>query len=404
MTITLSKGQQEACERLETWWRGSPADRPFRLDGYAGTGKTTAVEHFIARLGLREHQVKLLAPTGKAARVLATRTGWPASTIHRELYIPMESEEVLELRKMLQETTDPKKQLDLRRALARRERRGGDLSFSSKGENVKALLFIVDEVSMVDQRVAHDLENLGVPLLLLGDPGQLPPVKGQPGFKKIRPDVTLTEILRQDEGSSILRAAELIRLGEGLPKTCDWGTFRRVRPKELGDSEYADFDVLLCGTHRVRKAFNRRLRRQFIEDLDETMADAWLPRAGDRLVCRANNYSRRLLNGQLLRSLSTAWEEDDLRVVLDMIDDEGMERHGEISTGLRFLDHYRRGIAVHRVERALEIDYAYALTVHSAQGSEWDRVVILNDWRGNQARQWLYTAVTRGAREVTLVG
>lgn len=402
--INLSAGQTEACEKLEAWWMGTPSRRPFRLNGYAGTGKTTAVEHFLKRLGLQRDQVRLLAPTGKAARVLANRTGWDASTVHRELYQPLESEELTDLKNRLKEATNPDEIAQLRRQLSRHERKGKSVSFSMKATTTDAQLFIVDEASMLDERLAGDLKALRVPLLLLGDPGQLPPVKGRVGFSDVKADVTLTEILRQDEGSAILRAAELIRTGEGLPDTCDWGTFRRVRPKEMTDAEYAAYDILLCGTHKVRKAFNRRLRRQFIQDLDDQAHDGWLPVAGDRLVCRANDYRRSLLNGQLLSATADAHEEDDLRIALDVLDDEGVARHGEVSSALRFQDHYRRNVAVHKVDRALELDFAYALTVHSAQGSEWDRIVVLNDWKGNQARQWLYTAVTRGAKEVVLVG
>ncbi len=397
-SINLSGGQVEACEKLEAWWLKNPHDRPFLLNGYAGTGKTTAVEHFLKRLGLEQEDVRLLAPTGKAARVLANRTGWETSTIHRELYMPSESRKIIEIKERMKAAETDDEIAQLRKELARLERRGNTVSFNSKGSTTDAKLFIVDESSMLDERVANDLQNLGVPLLLLGDPGQLPPVKGKSGFAGVKADVTLTDILRQDEGSSILRAAEIVRSGERLPETCDWGAFRRVRPKELGDADYAQFDMLLCGTHKVRKAFNRRLRRELIPE-----ADGWIPQEGDRLVCRANNYRRKLMNGQLVQALAEAEPVDDMRATIDIVDDEGVKRHGELVSSLRFQDHYAT-VPVHRVEYAVELDFAYALTVHSAQGSEWGRIVVLNDWKGKQSREWLYTAITRGASEVVLVG
>lgn len=403
--MQLSKGQQEGCDRLVQWWRDNPVARPFRIDGYAGTGKTTIVQTFLRALNLSEKQVRLLGPTGKAARVLSDRTGWEASTIHRELYMPSESKEITDLRRQLKEETDPDEVARCRKQLAKFERRGNGLNFDMKESETSALLFVVDEISMIEEGIAKDLQAMNVPLILLGDPGQLPPVKGRVGFREVKPDVTLTEILRQDEGSTILEAARMVREGQSLPDTCDWGAFRRIRPRELSDEEYAAYDVILCGTHKVRKAFNRRMRRELIEDLDDLPPDElWLPRQGDRLICRANNYNRKIMNGQLGTSLAIAEEVDDMRVAVDFEDEDGMTRKGEVASSLRFKEHYDKRTAVHRIDRAIELDFAYALTTHSAQGSEWDEIVILNDWHGRQAKEWLYTAITRGAKKVTLVG
>lgn len=406
MSLKLSEGQEVACERLVAWWRGDPCRRPFRLDGYAGTGKTTVVEYALKALGLGEQQVRLLAPTGKAARVLSDRTGWTASTIHKELYQPAESEEVTDLKEQLREATGDERE-QIRHRLARLERKGDTVSFADKGPgkgDSEVQLYVVDEHSMVGERQAHDLQARGLPLLLLGDPGQLKPVKSQPGFRHIKPDVTLTEIRRQDAGSAILRAADLVRRGEPLPDVCDWGAFKRIRPREMTDDEYAQYDMLLCGTHRVRKAFNRRLRRRHFPDLDEASPGVWLPREDDQLVVRANDYRRGVLNGQLVRAGADALEEDDLTLSLDVVDDNDLELHGQTVNALRFKDHYLHRVAVHKVDQAMELDFAYALTVHSAQGSEWSRIVVLNDWRGGDHERWLYTALTRGADEVVLVG
>lgn len=400
--MRLNDDQERACELLRSWWRAEPAKTPFRLDGYAGTGKTTVVQYLLRDLGVRPSQVRLLAPTGKAARVLGQKTGLPSSTIHRELYTPVESAEVTNLKRALRQTPHERRQEreQLMRRLAKAEQREG-IGFAEKDVDTSEVqLYVVDEASMVADHLARDLRSLKVPLVLLGDPGQLPPVKGKPGFYDVDPVLTLTQIMRQDEGSTILEAAQAVRNGSKL-SFGDRGAFKRIKPRALTDDEYAAFDVLLCGTHRVRRAFNRRLRRvAYGDDL------APLPVAGDKLVCRRNNYKRRLLNGQLLTCIADAEQPDGEPelVQLSVRDDEDVERHDEVSSSLRFREHYEPRVPVHQVEGAVDLDYAYALTVHSAQGSEWERVVVLNDWPGKDHERWLYTALTRGADEVVLVG
>lgn len=398
--MNLNDGQAKACDLLAEWWKGDPRKTPFRIDGYAGTGKTTVVQYMLRQLGLPADKIRLLAPTGKAARVLERRTGLSCSTIHRELYRPIEPQEVESIRKEIEATPpgDRERLRALRTELAEAER-DNEIGFDGKAvdtENV--LLYVVDEVSMVSVRQAKDLLDLRVPLILLGDPGQLPPVKEKPGFAETPAAVTLTEIMRQDEGSAILEAANIVRRGGELPFE-NWGAFRRAPRKVLTDADYAEFDVVLCGTHKWRMAYNRRLRAATHgEDLPP------IPIPGDKLVCRKNDYGAGIMNGQLLRAESKAKAIDDTRVTLKVSDEDGGEHPAQLVSSLRFLAHYDKTVPVHNVFGALEADYAYALTVHSAQGSEWSSVAVLNDWPGRDHERWLYTALTRGADRVVLVG
>lgn len=398
--MQLNQEQGRACEALVDWWYRDPR-RPFRLDGYAGTGKTTVVQFMLQELGLHKDTVRLLAPTGKAARILGQKTGLPSSTIHRELYKPVESRRVAQLRRQLAQvpTEDTDQIHELRKELARAEADEG-VGFDAKDVDTGAVrLYVVDEASMISEQLARDLQALRVPLVLLGDPGQLPPVKAKPGFEDVQPVATLTQIMRQDEGSAILEAAQAVRNGQKLPFG-DRGAFKRIPRQSLTDEDYAAFDVLLCGTHKFRMAYNRRLRR-----VAQGSDAPPLPLPHDRLVCRKNDYRVGVMNGQLLTATTAAEAGvDGVSASVGILDDEGTDHGIQDVSAMRMLQHYDKRVPVYRLDGALDVDYAYALTVHSAQGSEWSRVVVLNDWPGKDYARWLYTALTRGADEVVLVG
>jgi exodeoxyribonuclease-5 len=166
----------------------------FRVDGYAGTGKTTIIRHAIAAPGIEN--VCYAAYTGKAASVM-NRKGIPATTIHRLLYHPVEDEE-----------EDPKTKKKVKVVRWR---------MKMASEAAGADLIVLDEVSMVNGKLARDLTSFGRPILVLGDPGQLPPINGDGAFMTGAPDVLLTQIHRQALESKIRRSR-------------DDGTARREHP------------------------------------------------------------------------------------------------------------------------------------------------------------------------------
>lgn len=397
--VRLTHDQQEAVERAEAWWRDRPSAQPFKLNGYAGTGKTFVVESLIDGLGINPENVLAMAPTGKAARVLALRTGWPTSTIHRALYTPIEDAKVLRARARLEEAErrgDPGARDEARHELADAEREA-ELGFSRNGTSLEDYqLLVVDEHSMVDERVAADLLELGKPMVLLGDPEQLPPVKGRSGFADMPAAKTLTEIMRQDEGSDILLAANAARRGEPVQTSYGGSGFRMVPPKTLSSEDYAGFDIVLAGTHKVRRGFNRRMRGVLGHVQDRPTPDH-----GEQLVVRRNDYRIGVFNGQIVTAETEAEPVDFDTAEIQLRDDLDNVIDCTINT-LRVRQHVEN-VDVHSVRGALDIDLAYCLTVHSAQGSEWDNVCIIDDWPGNQRERWLYTALTRGSKNVTLV-
>src|SRR5436305_7369397 len=180
--------QDSALKAVAGWLKEKPGERGtpllFRLFGYAGTGKTTLARHLAAHI---DGEVKFAAFTGKAALVMRAKGCGGASTIHSLIYRACESGE---------ET--PTFEL-------------WDDSPASK-----AALIVIDECSMVDEELGRDLMSFGVPVLVLGDPAQLPPIQGRGYFTESAPDAMLTEVHRQAQSYPIVRQSTDIRAGRSL--------------------------------------------------------------------------------------------------------------------------------------------------------------------------------------------
>src|SRR5262249_20405330 len=155
----------------------------------------------------------------------------------------------------------------------------------------KAKLIVIDECSMVDAELARDLMSFGVPLLVLGDPAQLPPIQGGGFFTGAQPDAMLTEVHRQAQDDPIVRLSMEIRAGRALLPG-RYGATGVVERSELDPERVLKADQVLVGRNVTRRAYNARLR------VRRGFADA-LPLAGDKLVCLRNNRRKGLFNGSL---------------------------------------------------------------------------------------------------------
>ena len=227
--MILSEDQAEAVRRIVHWYRHEREYQPvFSLGGYAGTGKSTVVAYAIEELGLPRHKIVYCAYTMKAALILQ-RNRLPATTIHKLIKIPVEPsafvyqrarEELAELREACPE--DMPRQLWLRRIRDLEQQldniRSLKFVLNTQSKLRGAALCVVDECSMVDQELADDLLSFGRPTLVVGDNGQLPPVKGgNSPFSCASPDIQLTQIHRQAAESPIIRLATMTRKGEHIP-------------------------------------------------------------------------------------------------------------------------------------------------------------------------------------------
>jgi len=372
----FSPHQDAALKAVADWLKSNPGHngtpQVFRLFGYAGTGKTTLARHLADEA---DGEVKFAAFTGKAASVMRGKGCKGASTIHSLIYRARESGEEIP-------------SFDL-----------WDEAPASKAE-----LIVIDECSMVDAELGRDLLSFGVPVLVLGDPAQLPPIQsGNSGvgfFTEAEPDAMLTEVHRQAIDDPIVRLSMDIRAGAYL-EPGRYGDTEIVVKGNLDPQRVLDADQVLVGRNATRRAYNARLRerRGFSEAL---------PEAGDKLVCLRNNRKKALFNGGLWTVKERGGRKGGKTGIMTMRllpDDETAARGVKVSVrpecftgGIEQVDWARR-------KPYDEFDYGYVLTVHKAQGSQWDDVVLFDEsFAFPDARErWLYTGVTRAAKKLTVV-
>ena len=376
MTLRWSPQQAEALAVAGAWLRirHSPF---FYLAGYAGTGKSTLANHIASH---EKGKVAFAAFTGKAAKVMRQKGCKGAKTIHSLIYQTEIEKQTGELISHL----DPHA-LD-------------DYS-----------LVVVDEVSMVNEQIGKDLLSFGVPVLVLGDPGQLPPVQGSGYFTSKTPDFMLTEVQRQAKDSPIIRLATRIREGGSLFDFASVDGLTICRKQDLDPRHVTEADVIIVGRNKTRAAYNRRIRE--IQGQSD-----FLPGAGETLICLRNASGQQgagaqVFNGETFRVLKRKRSRTDqygkiVRLNLCDPDDDGRKPF-EVSVRHQFFEDeeaakalpYKSGYGLH------QFTYGYAITVHKSQGSQWPRVCLFDESAafGDDARKHLYTACTRASEHLTLV-
>jgi exodeoxyribonuclease-5 len=365
----FSPHQDAALKAVAAWLRARPGEggtpQVFRLFGYAGTGKTTLAKHVAEGV---EGRVLFAAFTGKAALVMRGKGCVGASTIHSMIYRARESGE---------------------------ETPSFDLWHDAPA--ARAQLIVIDECSMVDAELGRDLLSFGVPVLVLGDPAQLPPIQGGGFFTSAEPDAMLTEVHRQAQDDPIVRLSMQVRAGERLvPGT--HGLTAVVRRDAFDPGRALETDQILVGRNSTRRAYNARMRqrRGFAEPL---------PVAGEKLVCLRNNRRKGLFNGGLWTvNERRARKGGILRMRLRPEEDAG----GSVVKVLVRSECFTGAIeAIEWPQRKRydEFDFGYVLTVHKAQGSQWDDVVLFDESFAfpDSRDRWLYTGITRAAKRLTVV-
>lgn len=415
MTDLLWSGQQaKALSDVAEWLRDPSAPQVYRLFGYAGTGKTTLAQHLAADV---RGNVFFAAFTGKAASVLRQKGCPGASTLHSLIYDvgDRSRERLWELQGQLAETKDPETRAQLEFDI-KAERRKLARPFFIRNEESPvrdAALVVLDECSMVDKYLGDDLLSFGKKVLVLGDPAQLPPIKGGGYFTNQPPNLLLTEIHRQALDSPILRFATAAREGRPIAPGCfgDSEDFaRKISKKDMTMTELAlSGSQLLTGKNETRRALNRASRAAL------GFYDGPYPKQGERLVVLKNDRGVGVLNGVVCTAESDAMRNDE------DFEDETLTIHlryeGQhlpfVDVDRLFFDAYdhpeileQEEMNMHR-RPGIPMDFGYALTVHKSQGSQWDDVTLCDDGfakREPRNRQrWLYTAITRAARRLTII-
>lgn len=399
-----SPQQDLALKSVADWYENDRGSKQvYRLFGWAGTGKTTLARHFAEHI---QGTVKFATFTGKAAHVMATKGCLGASTIHKLIYRPKIASKA-HLREVEKQLADFEAAAEpdweaiarIREELKKEQENAGRMSFSLNLESDLrfAKLLIVDEVSMVNEQMGRDLESYGIPILVLGDPEQLPPVYGTGYFTDQEPDMMLTEIHRQALDNPIIAMSKIVREGKPLHLGA-YGDSRVVNSKLEAD-DILRHNIILTGLRKTKKACDDKAR----EILGKVNR---LPMKGDKLMCVKNNHMLGLLNGQIWESLTDAVEVGGGIVSLHIRSEEGTDMAVSASEKLLYGQELAKW---EREEDIEEFEYSYAITVHKSQGSQWENVLLFDqkdrfpNWSERDRRRWLYTGITRAAENITVM-
>lgn len=375
--MEFSPQQDDALKAVSDWLKRNDS-QVFRLFGYAGTGKTTLARHFAEGV---DGSVQFAAFTGKAAQVMRAKGASNAKTIHSLIYRPRGEEERED-------------------AVTGKTGMAPTFSLNRSSDIAKAKLVIVDECSMVDEELGRDLLSFGTPVLVLGDPGQLPPISGGGFFTDAEPDFLLTEIHRQAAENPIIRLAMDVRSGSEIMHG-DYGPAAKIISKSDVDTDQVlAADQVLLGINKTRRRYNQRLRQL-------KGFSAQYPQSGDKLVCLRNDPNKGLLNGSLWKVMTASKQTTKPGINLLVTPDDGDTDRGAAKIKLlkAVFDTPEDDIPWQLKKRFDDFDYGYALTVHKAQGSQWDNVVLFDEsWAFRDMRdRWLYTAITRAAESIIIV-
>ena len=427
MSITVTEAQAKAISIIRDWYLNHRHEQQIlRVFGYAGTGKTTITNLAMQALGLEPMTpgglggVLFAAFTGKAVLVM-NRKGTPAQTIHSLIYrfseaTPEEIERVTEELAALERDLPrmgPAERGFASAQIAQLRLRLDHIHepqfvLNPRSDLRDADLLVLDEVSMVGKTMADDLLAFGKPILVLGDPGQLPAVKDEGFFVKGEPDVMLTEIHRQAADSPILRLATMAR--EGLP--IPFGAFDdnvwKMSRHDVTPAQLLRGGQVICGTNAMRRRLNMAMKRAagFAADY---------PRgAGEKIICLRNRHDLGLINGMFLTLSAVQPHPHNPRAFRAEIETEDGVAIGGAQDFWRgeYDDHLLFDPNRNRHEWSLrrgliESSWGYAITCHKAQGSQYPTVIVVDDGFGHSAearRQWLYTAITRAEHGLLLLG
>jgi len=439
--------QVQLLDLLGIFLMSTDKDKIFMLRGYAGTGKTSVVSALVRALNELKQKTVLLAPTGRAAKVIAGYSGFPAYTIHKKIY---------------------------------RQKSMSEFRFQLADNLQTHTLFIVDEASMISNtgtetafgsgRLLDDLVQFvygsdGCSLLLLGDTAQLPPVM-QPHSPALERDkllgyglhlheYTLTHVVRQALESGILHNATLLRQQLIEEKTSEFPRFQldgfadiqKLGGMELIDEIQRSYDgvgvedtIVVTRSNKRANMYNNGIRARVMMKEEELTN-------GDLLMVTRNNYYWNkpykeidfIANGDILqvvrvrkfyeiygfrfvdltlRSLDYEWE-IDARVWLDALQSESptamnemtnqlfaavAEDYPEITTKREMF----KKVLDNEFYNSLQVKFGYAVTCHKAQGGQWKKVFIdpgqiADDQLNSDFYRWLYTALTRATETVYLV-
>lgn len=399
LALKWNDEQSKAIKAVLNWYQNDTRSQQiFRLFGFGGTGKSSVLNEISYVIqngeGVKAGNIMFATYTGKAAAVMRSK-GMPASTIHSLIYKP----EVDYLT-------------------------GQIIGFTINDESDlhNASLLVCDEVSMVNEEMGQDLLSFGIPILVVGDRGQLDPIKGEGFFMKKEPDIELTKIERVALDNPLIWLANEVRMGNRLKP----GSYGESRVHRIDGKIPAEFimeaDQLICGMNRTRTTLNRRYRK-LMGYFDQ---DSEFPVLGDRLMCLKNNKNSGVLNGTQWHcgqpTIEKIWKPKDWRNPLGKKEETNvMGLHMRIRSCDLFdlngdpliinticsTHHFDENVQEPNwkdISGTDEFTFAYAATVHKFQGSQAAHVVIKDESSVFRDQEWKhrYTAISRASERADI--
>jgi exodeoxyribonuclease-5 len=452
LRLDPTPSQRFACEKIAGFLTDQSGEAAFVMTGYAGTGKTTMVRAVINVFHELGQKSVLLAPTGRAAKVLGNSVGLPAYTIHKKIYRQQSSKD-------------------------------GFAAFELNKNLHKDTLFVIDEASMIandggggifgsgrllDDLLSYVFSGRNCRVMLIGDDAQLPPVgislspaletESISAYGLNVFSASLTDVVRQKAGSGILHNATLLRDmlldkqggDAGFPRfiTDDFSDVYRITGADLtGELDYCynnygmEETLVVCRTNKRANLYNEGIRNSILFR-EEQLA------VGDYLLVMKNNYhwlkdhdelsfiangdiaevaginNHQILYGHhfadvVLRLVDYKEMELDVKIILDSLMSKGaglsreeqesffyevMKDYQDLPTQKKQFDSTREN----DFYNALQVKFAYAMTCHKSQGGQWKAVFVdlgyfTEEYLSRDFLRWLYTAVTRATERLYFV-
>lgn len=360
------------------------------IAGYAGTGKSTLIKFIIEALDLLPEHVAYISYTGKAAQVLRNKGCPNAMTAHRLLYHS-------------------------------KQKPDGTYFHIPKDSIGDYRLVVVDEVSMLPNDMWKLLLSHRKYIIACGDPGQLPPVSEEEAPSVLdHPHIFLDEIMRQAKDSEIIQLSASVRDRQPL-KVFKGNEINIVHKRDAVDGMLTWADQIICGKNNTRYQLNSYFRKM---KWGEDIGDA--PVIGDKIICRKNNWDKvnrvgdALVNGSIgtlnaIVTYNNPWL--DKKCIINFLPDKYDERDSDEDIKFRDILIDWKLITTNQFTvtkenfrmfpkwlRPEQFEYGYAITCHKSQGSEYDKVLVFEEMlKQTDHARWLYTAITRAAKKLTIV-
>lgn len=389
--IILNEDQKILFQKMKQWWvdinHGKAKRNYFVYAGSAGTGKTTVMKEFIKEIGLTAKNYICAALIGKAVLVMQKK-GLPAKTIHSLIYHTQPY--TFEDERGIEKTT---------------------FKFTLKESLPDSIqLLIVDETSFIDIKTEEDILSFGIPVIFCGDLNQLPPIFGHCRLLDY-PDHVLHQLMRQSEDDMIVKFAHDLLNGIYIP----YGEYKNCRMLDridAGANLLKDYDIIICNGNKVRDLINDYIRNEVL-----TIKGKFnIPHIHEKLICRENVWNEvvdgfSLTNGTIGNVIDVdlpSKRSKDTFTYIDFKPDYFKEhsKFRNLKIDLRYLnalysDRKEFGFS----KTLIKFEYGYSITTYLSQGSEYNRVLFINDqnyWGEKQCKSG-YTAATRAIKTLDVI-